>query len=98
MFAEMQGTLDSERSQLAALHERFLRAATPAAALEVQREIERLKADTEIALLRIQATWARRAGKIEAATRIEAAITELTTPRERPTRERAQNTAAPSGK
>jgi len=98
MFAEMRGTLDAERSQLAVLHERFLRAATPAAALAIQREIERLKADTEVALLRIQATWARRAGKIEVATRIEAAITELITPREQPTRNRAQSTAVPSGK
>ena len=81
MFAEMMQALERERVAIAELQARFARATSPAQALEIQRAIERQKLETEVAVLRIQVTHARREGKVEAAAQIEAAIEELTKPR-----------------
>ena len=70
---EMQKVIDEERQALVELRARFAAARGPGA-IEIQREIERLKAGTEISLLRIQASWARRQGRLEIAREIEAAI------------------------
>ncbi|NOT33520.1 MAG: hypothetical protein HOP12_05035 [Candidatus Eisenbacteria bacterium] len=74
---EVQAVLDQERFTLEALGARREAAPDAATALALQREIERVKSGTEVALLGLQATWARRAGREEAARAIEAAIRTL---------------------
>lgn len=80
MMTEMQAVLALEAEKLAELRQRGRESATPDGALAVQREIERLKFETEIALLRVQARHARAAGRVEVATRIEVAIADLVNP------------------
>lgn len=80
MMLEMRALFAAEDQKLAELRERAKSAATPDAALAVQREIERVKFDTEIALLRTQAKFARAAGRTEVAARIEAAVADLLNP------------------
>jgi len=81
MDIELRGVLDRQREALAALHARFRGAKDDVAALAIQREIDRVKRDTEISLLRVQADWARRSGRSEAASQIEAAIEQILHPR-----------------
>ena len=81
MIAEMMAALESERSTLAELRARPLDHADPGAALALQREIERVKVETERTLLRIQASWARREGRLEVARAIEASLEEMARPR-----------------
>lgn len=80
MLVEMQTVIAAEQEQLAALRTRVAKASSPEEALALQREIEKLKFDTEVSLLRVQAKHARTAGRTEVATRIEAAISELVNP------------------
>jgi hypothetical protein len=81
MDVELFRLLDRQRETLAELQTRFREAKDDRAALAVQREIDRVKRDAEVSLLRTQADWARRAGRIEAASRIEAAIEQILHPR-----------------
>ena len=80
MMAELQAVLVLEADKLVELRLRTREALTPDGALAVQREIEQLKFETEIALLRVQAKHARSAGRTEVATRIESAIADLVNP------------------
>jgi len=81
--ADLQGVLDREQQQLATL-EVELRA-TPDAmrSLDVQRRIEKLKQQTEVELLKVQAAHARRAGNAALADRFDEAIARITQPRPR---------------
>jgi hypothetical protein len=81
MDVELFAVLDRQREALAALRTRFREAKDDRTALAVQREIDRVKRDSEISLLRVQADWARRAGRIEAASQIEAAIEQILHPK-----------------
>ena len=81
MDVELFAILDRQREALAALRTRFKDAKDDRTALAVQREIDRLKRDTEISLLRVQADWARRAGRVEGARRIEAEIGQIQNPK-----------------
>ncbi len=74
MGAELAQALEAERTALRELQARFDRAPNEREALAVQREIERVKTATEIALLRIQAKHARLKGRETVARRIEDAI------------------------
>lgn len=80
MMLEIRGVLAAENEKLAGLRERAKSAATPEIAIVIQREIERVKFDTEIALLRTQAKFARAAGRTEVAARIERAVADLLNP------------------
>jgi hypothetical protein len=80
MMAEMQTVLAAESERLAELKLRAGKAPTPDDALAIQREIERVKFDTEVSLLRVQAKHARQAGRTEVASRIESAIADLVNP------------------
>lgn len=80
MLLEMQALLAAEHEQVLVLRERAAKAASADEAMALQREIEKLKFDTEVSLLRVQAKHARAAGRTEVATRIEAAISELVNP------------------
>lgn len=80
MMIEMRAVLDAEHAQLATLRSRFKEAGSAAAALEIQRSVDKLKAETEISLLRIQSRHARKAGRLQLADRIDAAIQEILAP------------------
>lgn len=80
LMIELRAVTDAEAVQVAALRERVAKAATPDEAIALQREIEKVKFDTEVALLRVQAKHARAGGRTEVAMRIEAAISELLNP------------------
>jgi hypothetical protein len=80
MAAEMLAVIEAERGELAKLFARFRAAPDAATALAVQREIEQLKSGTEISLLRIQAGYARRAGRSAQAAELEKVIAELQAP------------------
>jgi len=80
MVAEMRAVLETERVEFRNLFARFRAAPDATAALAVQREIEQLKLSTEISLLRIQADYARRAGRAAQAAELEKVIAELQAP------------------
>ncbi|MBI5168586.1 MAG: hypothetical protein HZA61_03770 [Candidatus Eisenbacteria bacterium] len=81
LLSELFDVLDREDAQVAALQAELARTADPMAALAVQRRIEKVKQDSEVELLRVQATHARAAGKSALAAQLDAAIAELTAPR-----------------
>jgi hypothetical protein len=71
---ELRQAVDAERAALVLLQARFDRATNEGDALAIQREIETLKQNGEVQLLRIQAKHARLKGREAAARKIEAAI------------------------
>jgi len=80
MVAEMRHVLEDERDAVAALSANLAQAEDPEAAARIQVEIERIKVETELTLLHIQARYARSEGRYEVAERIEAAIEAMTHP------------------
>lgn len=80
LMIELRAVMDAEAVQVAALRERAAKAASNDEAIALQREIEKVKFDTEVSLLRVQAKHARAGGRTEVAARIEAAISELLNP------------------
>ncbi|MBU0740960.1 hypothetical protein KKG45_06930 [bacterium] len=80
MVVEMRRIQEQEREGLSRLHERFRQVSDSQEALAIQREIEALKVDTGLALLRIQADFARREGRTEVAEQIEAVIDRILRP------------------
>jgi membrane-bound lytic murein transglycosylase B len=80
MMVEIRAVLDGERATLKTLHERFRAAKDPDAAIAIQREIARVKLDTEVAVLRVQAKHARAAGRADVATSLETAIQQILEP------------------
>ena len=77
----IQAVLDHEAARLAELETGQKAAVGESALLELQREIERVKEETELQILRVQADFARREGRLEQAAEIEAALAEMTAPR-----------------
>ena len=77
----IQAVLDHEAARLAELETGQKAAVEESALLELQREIERVKEETELQILRVQADFARREGRLEQAAEIEAALAEMTAPR-----------------
>jgi hypothetical protein len=80
LMTEIRAALDAERDRVAALDARVRACTDRRQALALQREIESVKRDTEVTLLRIQATHARRAGRTALAERLEAAVAEMLAP------------------
>jgi hypothetical protein len=80
MMTEIRTLLADEHRSLAALNERFRRTTDQAAAITLQREIAQLKLGTEIALLRVQARYARAEGRLSVAAHLENAVRELESP------------------
>jgi propanediol dehydratase small subunit len=91
MMLGVRAALDREREQIEILRTRLLATRDAQQALALQRQIEKVKLDTEAAILRIQAEAARKAGHTALAERLETAATELlvapapVTPAARPT-------------
>lgn len=77
----IQALLEQEAARLAELEARVPAAADAAAFLSLQREIEQVKQDTELQVMRTQAEFARLEGRVEQAERIEAALAEMAAPR-----------------
>ena len=82
MVAEMFDAMDEQRVQVRALKAELARTHEPALVFELQRRIALAKQAIELRLLRIQATHARREGRVEVARSLDAAILALTTPPE----------------
>lgn len=80
MMVEIRAVLDGERAALRPLNERFRAAKDPDAAIAIQREIARVKLDTEVAVLRVQAKHARAAGRADVAASLETAIQQILEP------------------
>jgi hypothetical protein len=78
---EVARRIESEGRALVELHRRFEAAKDTPTALAIQQEIEALKRETEVFLLRLQAERARREGRPELAARIEQAIETITNPK-----------------
>ena len=80
MALQIAAVLDNEQTQLKQLKARMAGAKDATTFLSIQREVEKLKVETEIALLRIQSGHARRQGLKAVADRIDAAIEEMLKP------------------
>ena len=80
LMAELMAVLESETQQIEALEVKVAAAPDAMAALAIQRQIEKVKFDTEVSLLRVQATHARRAGRTALADRLDAAVEEMLRP------------------
>ncbi len=80
LMSALRAVMDAEAAQVAALRERAAKAASNDEAIALLRAIEKVKFDTEVSLLRVQAKHARAGGRTEVAARIEAAISELLNP------------------
>jgi len=71
---EIRSVFDAEKEALAVLDARLRSASTESEVMGVIKEIERVKVETELEILSVQAVYARRAGRIEQAQKIEAEI------------------------
>lgn len=80
MMLEVRAALERERERTETLRARLRERPGGQEALALQREIERVKLDTEVAILRIQAGAARKAGRTAQAERLEAAAADLLAP------------------
>jgi hypothetical protein len=80
LMLDLMAVMDAEEKQIGVLQAKLAQATDAVSAIAVQREIEKVKFDTEVALLRVQATHARRAGRTALAVRIDAAIEEMLRP------------------
>jgi hypothetical protein len=81
LMVEIQAVLADEQTKVAELQARLEAATDDHAALALQKEIEQIKVETELNILRLQATYARNEGRIEQAAEIEAVIAEMLSPR-----------------
>ena len=79
-MAAVQAALAAERSRITELEARLAATKDDQAALVVMKEIEQVKRDTELGVLRLQAEFARREGREEQARKIDLAIAEFLTP------------------
>lgn len=91
MVAELYDALDEQRVVVRAMRLELARATDPARQLELRRSIAAAKQATELRLLRIQASHARREGRLQTAQELDAAITALSAPP--PTREPLERAA-----
>jgi hypothetical protein len=74
MMADITAALQVEQAQVAALAAQLATAPDDAAALELHRAIEQAKMDGQLQVLGIQARYARAEGRVEDATKLEAAM------------------------
>jgi hypothetical protein len=74
MFREIHEVIVAERQQIGALEARLESVRDPIAALDIQREISNIKERAEIEVFQVQATYARREGRIDQALEIDAVV------------------------
>jgi hypothetical protein len=77
MMADITAALQTEQAQVAALAAQLATAPDDAAALQLHRAIEQAKMDGQLQVLGIQARYARAEGRLEDATKLEAALTAM---------------------
>ncbi len=80
MTMEINAVLEQSRLQVATLQEEFDKEPNAEAAVAIVRQIEQLKINTELDILRVQARFARSGGNEELAQEIEASLAKMTTP------------------
>jgi hypothetical protein len=80
MVAEIFAALDEQRDKIARLRVELTLERDGARAFQLQRALSAAKQETEVRLLRIQASHARREGRLEVAGNLEAAIAAMTVP------------------
>lgn len=83
LYERITSLLEAERTQLVVLRARLDQAGTSDAATALEREIEQVKAKTEVAVMRLQSDHARANGRPAVADRIDAAIREMLQPKPR---------------
>ncbi len=76
----LQATLDREAETMAALQVRLAATRDGETAFALQKQMEQLKFDTEIALLQVQADHHRIGGRVAAAEQLEAVIRDMKAP------------------
>lgn len=77
MMTDITAAMQVEQAQVAALVAQLATAPDDAAALELHRAIEQAKMDGQLQVLGIQARYARAEGRVEDATKLEAALTAM---------------------
>lgn len=96
MMKEIRTVFDAEKKALAVLESRLASASTETEVMVVMKEIERVKVETELQILGVQAVYARRAGRIEQADKIKAEIQRMRSGPPRPTQQpRVNSDTAP---
>jgi hypothetical protein len=74
MTKEIQTVFDAEKEALAVLETRLKSASTEVEVMGLMKEIERVKVETELKILGVQAVYARKEGRIEQAEKLESEI------------------------
>jgi hypothetical protein len=97
LYQRITALLDAERAQLVVLRGRLDQAGTSDAAIGVEREIEQVKRQTEVAIMRLQSEHARANGQSEVADRIDAALRVMLQPRQQPAGRAATPTTSTAG-
>lgn len=80
MHAEIQQSLEAEQAELVRLQTSIEQTTDLAAGLQLQQQIESVKLRTQVDILRIQARYARVAGKTATAEELDEIIEKLTRP------------------
>ena len=80
MHAEIEASLARERQSVEALQARFAQTTDPQAALAVQREVEQVKKETQLDVLRIQLRHAQETEATEAAAALQIAVDRFAVP------------------
>lgn len=80
MASEMQREIDRQRTDYARLFAQLAQAHSQTEAFATQEELRQSQVALQVALLRIQSAYARRAGRERLAWQLERAIEELITP------------------
>ncbi len=80
---EINTVLDEARLQVAAKQEQFDKEPNAEAAIAIMRQIEALKTNAELDILKVQLRYARDKGQTEMVSQLETVLTEMTTPRPR---------------
>ena len=77
LVAELLRLVDLERQTLNELRAAMAQTSDPAQQLDLQRQVEAVKRDTQRALLRTQIEFARREGRAQVASELESALLRL---------------------
>jgi hypothetical protein len=83
MMREIIAAWEASQVAVAAVEQQISATTDPMAALALQRQVEEMREQVEVELLRIQARYARQEGRLDDAAQIDAAIAEMTAPRPR---------------
>lgn len=80
MHAEIEARLARERQTVEELQARFARTTDPQAGLALQHEVEQVKKDAQLEVLRIQLRLAQESGATQAARELQTAVDQFAVP------------------